>query len=143
MVNYAPDTETSAADAWHHDARCRTSPGIDPELWHPAGSTGPFLLQIEEAKAECRMCPVMEICGETALARREPAGVWGGMSEDERKAELRRRSRGTQPRPPKAECGTDAAYRRHQKNSEHIDEPCRAAHNAVQLVHYHANKVPA
>lgn len=143
MAGYAPDTETSTVDAWHHDARCRPGPGIDAELWHPAGSTGPFLLQIEEAKAECRQCPVMQICGETALARREPAGVWGGMSEDERSAIIRRLSRHREPRPPKAECGTDAAYRRHSKNGEHIDERCRAAHNAAQLAHYHANKVSA
>jgi WhiB family redox-sensing transcriptional regulator len=91
--SYAPDTESSSADAWHHDARCRTGPGIDPDLWHPAGNTGHYLLQIEEAKAECRMCPVMEICGQVALANRESSGVWGAMSEDERDQIFRRQRR--------------------------------------------------
>lgn len=34
------------------------------------------------------------------------------------------------PRPP-APCGTDAAYRRHLRNKEPVDDACRAAHAAA------------
>ena len=44
---------------WRHNAVCREE---DPELFFPIGTTGPALLQIEEAKAVCRRCPVMDQC---------------------------------------------------------------------------------
>lgn len=49
---------------WRHRAVCREE---DPELFFPIGNTGPALLQIEEAKAVCRRCPVMEQCLQWAL----------------------------------------------------------------------------
>lgn len=75
---------------WRHRAVCRE---VDPELFFPIGNTGPALLQIEEAKAVCRRCPVSEPCLEWALSTGQDAGVWGGMSEDERRALKRQRAR--------------------------------------------------
>ncbi len=49
---------------WRHNAVCREE---DPELFFPIGNTGPALLQIEEAKAVCRRCPVIEQCLQWAL----------------------------------------------------------------------------
>ena len=59
----------------------------------PIGNTGPALLQIDEAKQVCRRCPVMEPCLEWAVESGQDAGVWGGMSEDERRAYKRRSAR--------------------------------------------------
>ncbi|MFH8470345.1 WhiB family transcriptional regulator [Streptomyces sp. NPDC017991] len=76
------------------DAPARPRPACvdeDPELFFPIGDTGPALLQIEDAKAVCRRCPVMESCLQGALERGEEAGVWGGLSEKERRS-LRRRT---------------------------------------------------
>ena len=42
------------------------------------------------AKAVCIACPVLEPCREHALRVREPYGVWGGMTEDEREAHYAR-----------------------------------------------------
>lgn len=75
---------------WRHRAKCRE---VDPELFFPIGNTGPALLQIEEAKAVCRQCPVLEPCLEWALSTGQDAGVWGGTSEDERRALKRQRVR--------------------------------------------------
>ncbi|MEU8682773.1 WhiB family transcriptional regulator [Streptomyces sp. NPDC048611] len=75
---------------WRHDAVCREE---DPELFFPVGNTGPALLQIEEAKTVCRRCPVMGQCLQWALESRQDTGVWGGMSEDERRAMRRRAAR--------------------------------------------------
>jgi WhiB family redox-sensing transcriptional regulator len=40
------------------------------------------------AKAICATCPVIKECREQSLKVREPYGVWGGLSEDERAAIL-------------------------------------------------------
>lgn len=68
---------------WRHWAKCRYE---DPELFFPIGNSGPALEQIREAKAVCRQCPVASKCLAWALESGQDAGVWGGMSEDERRA---------------------------------------------------------
>ncbi|MFC4554203.1 WhiB family transcriptional regulator [Georgenia faecalis] len=75
---------------WRHNAACLTE---DPELFFPIGNTGPALVQIEEAKAVCHRCPVIDTCLKWALENGQDAGVWGGMSEDERRALKRRTAR--------------------------------------------------
>ncbi len=65
----------------------------DPELFFPIGNTGPAILQIEEAKQVCRRCEVREQCLAWALEAGQDHGVWGGMSEDERRALKRRNAR--------------------------------------------------
>ncbi|GAA1658276.1 WhiB family transcriptional regulator [Nonomuraea sp. NPDC048882] len=79
---------------WRHRAACRD---VDPELFFPIGNTGPALMQIEEAKQVCRSCPAVESCLKWALESGQDAGVWGGLSEDERRA-LKRRSARTRAR---------------------------------------------
>ncbi|MEU1040666.1 WhiB family transcriptional regulator [Streptomyces sp. NPDC005551] len=76
-------------DNWRESAACRTA---DPDLFFPIGNTGPALLQIHEAKAVCQGCPVREECLEWALEAGQTQGVWGGTSEDERRALRRRRA---------------------------------------------------
>jgi WhiB family redox-sensing transcriptional regulator len=68
---------------WRHDASCRD---VDPELFFPIGTTGPALAQIEAAKAICGTCAVQAPCLEWALATAQDAGIWGGLTEDERRA---------------------------------------------------------
>ena len=85
---------------WRHRAICRDE---DPELFFPVGTSGPALLQIAEAKAVCRRCPVMSDCLSWALHSGQDAGVWGGMSEDERRAVKRQHpapARGPAPDAP-------------------------------------------
>ncbi len=75
---------------WVHRARCRDE---DPELFFPIGNTGPAALQIDVAKAICVVCEVRQECLEWAIATGQDAGVWGGLSEDERRAVRRARKR--------------------------------------------------
>lgn len=75
---------------WVHRARCKDE---DPELFFPIGTTGPAAAQIEQAKAICMQCEVRAQCLEWALATGQDAGVWGGMSEEERRAYRRARRR--------------------------------------------------
>lgn len=79
-----------STDDWRHRAVCRDE---ETSLFFPKGNTGPWLLVIEEAKAVCRTCPVMQNCGEWALEQRIQEGIWGGLDEAERRSILRRRSR--------------------------------------------------
>ncbi|MEU6293027.1 WhiB family redox-sensing transcriptional regulator [Streptomyces sp. KhCrAH-43] len=73
---------TSARAYWHEDAACR---GADPdELF--ADST-----RQNRAKAICTGCPVRTECLVEALDNRVEWGVWGGMTERERRALLRRK----------------------------------------------------
>lgn len=76
---------------WRHHAACKYE---DPELFFPIGNSGPARLQTEEAKAVClNQCPVIDQCLGWALESGQDFGVWGGMSEDERRALKRRTTR--------------------------------------------------
>lgn len=46
----------------------------------------------ERAKRVCRPCRVRQECLEYALQAKEPYGIWGGLTELERKARLRSRA---------------------------------------------------
>lgn len=76
---------------WRRDAACRDE---DPELFFPVGTTGSAVTQAKEAKRICTRCQVREECLEFALSTRQDAGIWGGLTEDERKSLRRRRGRG-------------------------------------------------
>lgn len=69
---------------WMVDARCLDA---DPEAFFPekGGST-------REAKRICADCPVTEACLEYALENDERFGIWGGLSERERRRVRRLRS---------------------------------------------------
>jgi WhiB family redox-sensing transcriptional regulator len=75
---------------WRDRAACRTE---DPDLFFPIGTTGPALDQLTEAQSVCHRCPVRDECLAWALDTGQRAGVWGGLSEDERRR-LRQRDRG-------------------------------------------------
>jgi len=68
---------------WQLEGACRE---VDTEdFFHPEGERGSARLRRElNAKAICATCPVISSCASHALAVREPYGVWGGMSEDDR-----------------------------------------------------------
>ena len=80
----------SSAFDWRAKAACRDK---DPELFFPVGNTGAAYQQIEEAKAVCRTCKVIDACLKCALDTNQDYGVWGGLSEDERRALKRRAMR--------------------------------------------------
>jgi WhiB family redox-sensing transcriptional regulator len=81
------DAGFGGADAeeqnWHENALCAET---DPEAFFPekGGST-------REAKKICTGCDVRAECLEFALANDERFGIWGGLSERERRR-LRRRA---------------------------------------------------
>jgi WhiB family redox-sensing transcriptional regulator len=90
LIPQGPDSRSTIRMDWRNRAACLDE---DPELFFPIGNTGPALLQIEEAKAVCRRCEVTETCLKWAIESGQDAGVWGGLSEDERRALKRRNAR--------------------------------------------------
>jgi WhiB family transcriptional regulator, redox-sensing transcriptional regulator len=90
MNDYGPVRPESYGDHWLNRAECGDE---DPELFFPIGTTGPAQLQIEDAKAVCRRCGVRDKCLQWALDKGEDSGVWGGLSEDERRALKGKRAR--------------------------------------------------
>ena len=50
---------------------------------------GGALVQIDQAKAVCGICPVNQDCLQYALSTNQDSGIWGGTSEEERR-KLRR-----------------------------------------------------
>lgn len=77
-------SESSQRDQWNWRvaSRCRTA---DAEGLFVSGA------QQREARMLCRSCPVRTECLAHALDERVEFGVWGGMTERERRALLRRR----------------------------------------------------
>ena len=73
---------------WRSTGLCR---GSDPLVFYPPSDEDDSLA--EEAKMICGMCAVRQPCLEFALANREKHGVWGGLTERERRRVLRQRRR--------------------------------------------------
>ena len=84
-LTIAPLTVTTD---WRQDAACRDT---SPDLFFPVGSTGPALDQISAAKFVCEQCDARDQCLEFALETNQDSGVWGGLSEDERRVIRRQR----------------------------------------------------
>ncbi len=82
-VANAYDAEDADALAWQADALCAQT---DPEAFFPekGGST-------RDAKRICNQCEVKSECLEYALKNDERFGIWGGLSERERR-KLKRRA---------------------------------------------------
>ena len=70
--------------SWQLQANCM---GVDPDLFFPERGAS-----TREAKEVCRGCVVREDCLEYALANGEKFGIWGGMSERERRRLRRARA---------------------------------------------------
>lgn len=70
---------------WRSFAACRS---VDLDLHFPIPHTPGWKRQTKAAKQICGRCPVRQRCLDWALATRQPAGIWGGMSERERRVLL-------------------------------------------------------
>lgn len=89
----------SALWEWQYQGACL---GMDSSMFfHPEGERGSARHKRDErAKAVCERCPVIAQCRDHALRTHEPYGVWGGMSEDERRTHYERQARRTIPNEP-------------------------------------------
>jgi WhiB family transcriptional regulator, redox-sensing transcriptional regulator len=76
-IEFEPATTEEDPDQWQERALCAQT---DPEAFFPekGGST-------REAKRICQGCEVRDACLDYALANDERFGIWGGLSERERR----------------------------------------------------------
>jgi WhiB family redox-sensing transcriptional regulator len=72
---------------WRELAACR---GHDGDVFFPAGETGAAADQIHLAKQICAGCSVGDECLSYAIETNQTAGVWGGLSEADRRPVRRR-----------------------------------------------------
>jgi WhiB family redox-sensing transcriptional regulator len=84
-TNTRRSTGTERTD-WRDHAACSH---LDPDLFFPVSISGASLTDIEAAKRICRSCPVTTPCLRWALGLGQISGIWGGTTEEERRA-LRR-----------------------------------------------------
>ncbi|MGW0558050.1 WhiB family transcriptional regulator [Streptomyces sp. NPDC002926] len=144
---YAPPSNGPASSdaldlttrTWELSAACRDE---DSELWFSRRTR-------VRAMAICTACPVLDDCRaavlrrEEGLPKRDRRGIIAALTGAQRHALDREQKRQQQPPPdlnatdrgpgrPRelAPCGTRAAYQRHVRRQEPIDDACRAANNS-------------
>lgn len=81
---------------WRDLALCQ---GMDPNTFFPVSSKGAVLTDITEAKRVCGLCPVQGPCLIWAVDQGVDHGIWGGLTETERRELQRRRNRYPKPAP--------------------------------------------
>jgi WhiB family transcriptional regulator, redox-sensing transcriptional regulator len=77
-------SDVTVKTTWREEAACK---GLDTGIFFPSSDA-----EAGAAKLVCAGCPVREACLEWAIASRQEDGVWGGMTDTERRR-LRRRRR--------------------------------------------------
>jgi WhiB family redox-sensing transcriptional regulator len=116
---------------WLDDALCAQ---IEQDVFFPGKAES-----VEPAKRICRMCPVVDECAKYALT--SPVfllGVWGCMSENERKKFRRRQGIVSVPEQLFTEGhGTAAGATRHRRAGE---PPCRQCLQAETLASFEQKK---
>jgi WhiB family redox-sensing transcriptional regulator len=76
-VPIRPPVQAADPPGWRDLALCAQA---DPEAWFPEVGERAKL-----AKAICGHCPALASCRAYAIARPELRGIWGGLSERERR----------------------------------------------------------
>lgn len=89
-----PMPQSDLEDDWEDLALCRR---VDANIFFAPGATQEY-----RAKAVCRGCPVRWECLAYALKHRVEHGVWGGLTDRERRSLLRRSPRSESWDPPAA-----------------------------------------
>jgi len=84
MFDFLETTGDPDDHAWQDHANCL---GVDPDLFFPERGAS-----TREAKEVCRGCEVRHDCLEFALQNGEKFGIWGGLSERERRRIRRQRA---------------------------------------------------
>ncbi|TQC41413.1 WhiB family transcriptional regulator [Rhodococcus sp. WS4] len=105
-----PPTEETTGD-WREDAACR---GLESSVFFSPDAERGHARARRESRARriCAACPVLSRCRDHALASGEPYGIWGGMTETDRRRHARRLGRGerrplTSRHPRPASAGTE------------------------------------
>ena len=77
MDNFLIEELINGIPSWTDEAKCK---GQDANLFFPERGAS-----TRKAKSICRACSVQEECLEYAIDHSEKFGIWGGLSERERR----------------------------------------------------------
>ena len=78
---------TILTNEWWRAAACADA---EPELFFPISATSASSAQVKRAKQICASCPVQSKCLSYAIDHRQEQGIWGGLTEEERRRVPRR-----------------------------------------------------
>lgn len=106
--------------AWQADAACHGLRDV-VDFFPERGRS------VRPAKAICAECPVRVECLDYAIANGIHHGIWGGLSERERR-KVRRERNVVVPRTRLVDHGTNAGYTAHLRRDE---KPCRICLDAA------------
>lgn len=115
------ETPLPLPQPWHLDAACR---GLDPDLFHPRVNETHVARQ---AKDVCATCEVSDDCLRYALDLDITAGVWGGLSVEERQKLTVRTGL------PPINHGSEGGARAHYRRGETPCPSCRLAANRARV----------
>ena len=110
---------------WTRDAACAS---VGSDFWFPEKG-----VNASHAKKVCASCPVQTECGEYALANLERYGVWGGVTERERRKLVDLVACG--------ECGTDFRPQVNRSRT-YCSEDCSMAARRRQKAAHEARRPP-
>lgn len=79
---------TEYSTEWRTAGACLTA---DPDLFFPVAVGAFASSQVARAQRICAGCPVKQQCLDFAMRTREPTGIWGGTTPEERIRVLRSR----------------------------------------------------
>jgi WhiB family transcriptional regulator, redox-sensing transcriptional regulator len=125
MVNFTVERRPD----WYYDAVCSS---VDPDLWFPEQEDGRNTTTA--AKSICRTCPAVQLCAEYAITRPDLDGVWGGLTDRERKDI--RAQRGIAER-VEAEAAGRPIYRIHGERDKAIHRESQLGTTARELAEQH------
>lgn len=103
---------------WRHQAACR---GRNTNLWFPE-TPNPDNPATQLALQICQTCPVKQQCLTHAETQPELQGIWGGLTQQQRRGRRARQKNRT------INHGTKAGYEQHRLWGEPACEPCKQAH---------------
>lgn len=78
QTRHTPSLQPSTAEPWMDDALCAQA---DADMFFPEGQGA----SAAEAKRLCALCPVQDECLSFALEHRLYYGVWGGLTDKQRR----------------------------------------------------------
>jgi WhiB family transcriptional regulator, redox-sensing transcriptional regulator len=120
-------------DSWKAQAACHRDP--DPDAWFP--EAGHDMTRTERAVRTCQGCPVRAECLRAAISRREPGGIWGGLTTRQRNKLIKNKLIKAASRPaPRAPGPIDTARRLAALRAHHgtLAATARAAHMSRSTV---------
>ena len=122
MTGPNPTRHVVSEEAWREQAKCK---GLDGSIFFPERGD---MVSVRKAKALCALCPVAQECVDYAVRWDIRWGIFGGLSDHERRP-LRREYKAQHSA---IRHGTATGYKAHRSRGEDACGACKEANAAHQ-----------